>query len=626
MCSNNKLEISLTILYSSIFNNDCKSLTHNVDIIHTLLSTERISDSQTTLLYKMLEYSMLQKKYSDFFCLSSILIRTIPCSERSPLYAVLSQLAQKYMPELVSQFDGLWLPEDLLDKRIFAFMKTVAQDDFDTVADGIEHIAEKKIQNEFMYFSLIVRSISYYSLSGNMINAERLLKIAFQSEILNSLFFKVNKVNTIEQFLITKAVLFPLCSILPYVTDKYEFIKTYQNKSANLFSQYVRSYWPQKYSVPAMSFEQNTYKIKSRPLRVGYLSSAMRRHSVGFLSYQTILNHNSEQVNCFYYSYKRSSIKQDNIEQYFINESDNYRDFSKFTPVNMLKQIRNDNLDILVYVDDSYTAQGCEILSMRAAPTQVYWLGGDSPGLPQIDYFMIDPHLLGRNAQKNYNEKFIYLPSFVAVDSFDVHKIDTKSLKKELGIQEHNIVFWTASIAKKRSIQCICSQLRIIKGVPNALLVVKSSRNMFTIEKLYKEIAIDENVELNRLIFIGETPSEEEHRGLLSLADIVLDTFPYTGATHTLEALWCNIPVLTKVCNHYYGRMSYSLLKNISLDLCVTWSNEEYIKRGIQLGCNKYTLNQARNIISDSFSQSIIWNTKKFISFVEKAYLDICTN
>ncbi|NJK72097.1 MAG: hypothetical protein HC926_01435 [Synechococcaceae cyanobacterium SM2_3_60] len=93
-----------------------------------------------------------------------------------------------------------------------------------------------------------------------------------------------------------------------------------------------------------------------------------------------------------------------------------------------------------------------------------------------------------------------------------------------------------------------------------------------------------------RLRFIEITNTVEEHRGQLAAVDLVLDTFPYTGATTTMEALSFNTPVLTKVGQHYYGRMSYSLLKNCDLDNCIAFTVEDYIAQGITLARNPEVL------------------------------------
>jgi len=74
---------------------------------------------------------------------------------------------------------------------------------------------------------------------------------------------------------------------------------------------------------------------------------------------------------------------------------------------------------------DSITSYDANIVAaLRAAPIQIGWLGGDAVGLPEFDYFFADPYILPEDAQADYHEKIIRLPSYCAVDYLDVLPAD----------------------------------------------------------------------------------------------------------------------------------------------------------------------------------------------------------
>jgi len=314
----------------------------------------------------------------------------------------------------------------------------------------------------------------------------------------------------------------------------------------------------------------------------------------------------------------------DNMYQKFrSHENLHFRFFPGETnPPQVAAQAREDRIDIMVFMDSLTSHDASIVAALRAAPIQIGWLGGDAVGLPEFDYFFADPHILPEEAQADYHERIIRLPSYCAVDHLDVCAANEVDFKTSLRIEPKNVVFLTAASAYKRTPKCIDAHLQILKAVPNGVLIVKGSGEIATVIRHYQERAKELGV-LDRVRFLAQASSVEEHRGQLALVDLILDTFPYTGATHTMEALYMGVPVLTLVGRHYYGRMSYSLLKNVGLEDCITWSVEEFIERGIQLGNNPERLAKAKQTIRDSYHRSIVWDPKRLAKAMERVFFEL---
>jgi len=122
------------------------------------------------------------------------------------------------------------------------------------------------------------------------------------------------------------------------------------------------------------------------------------------------------------------------------------------------------------------------------------------------------------------------------------------------------------------------------------------------------------------------TKSEETHRAFYGLADVFLDAYPYNGGTHNIEALWFNLPIVTRVGEQSFARMGYSFLKAIGINEGIATSWDEYIGWGIKLG----TDHDLRNSIKQELLRSKqpetlapLWNPQKFANDMYNVFKDL---
>ncbi len=96
-------------------------------------------------------------------------------------------------------------------------------------------------------------------------------------------------------------------------------------------------------------------------------------------------------------------------------------------------------------------------------------------------------------------------------------------------------------------------------------------------------------VEPARLVFAAHRP-QAEHLARYRLADLALDSFPYTGHTTTSDALWMGAPVLTTRGETFASSVAASLLHAGGLPETVTCSFAEYEERAVRLAGEPATL------------------------------------
>ncbi|MBW4576224.1 MAG: O-linked N-acetylglucosamine transferase, SPINDLY family protein [Aphanothece sp. CMT-3BRIN-NPC111] len=398
----------------------------------------------------------------------------------------------------------------------------------------------------------------------------------------------------------------------PYIQDNPQENRWFQNQAAQLFQKKV------SVDVPtAVPLYYPHLENKSRPLRIGYIGHTFRIHSVGWLSRWLFQYHDRELFQTAIYCVNQNL--EDLFSQTWFKDRVNIAHRFGVDTSSIAAQIAADKIDILVDLDSITMDSTCKVMAMKPAPVQVTWLGWDASGLPAIDYFIADPYVLPENAQDYYQENIWRLPqTYVAVDGFEV---GTPTLRREhLEIPSNAVVYLSAQKGFKRHPDTIRLQMQIIKEVPNSYFLIKGAADELTIQQFFKQLASEVGVDTERLRFLPTDPHELVHRANLAIADVVLDTYPYNGATTTLETLWMGIPLVTKVGQQFAARNSYAFMMNVGVTEGIAWTDEGYVEWAVRLGMDEALRWKVAGKLKASRHTSPLWNAKQFTREMEKAY------
>ncbi|TRU75233.1 MAG: O-linked N-acetylglucosamine transferase, SPINDLY family protein [Microcystis viridis Mv_BB_P_19951000_S69] len=407
-----------------------------------------------------------------------------------------------------------------------------------------------------------------------------------------------------------QAEVISITSPLAYLKDDLVGNRWLTNQLAKLFQEAVRKRFNQ------VTIDSQRPKDVNKKLNIGYIANTLRRHSVGFLSRWLIHYHQRDDFNI--HLYLVNQVEDDITEQWFKNKVYKY-DNLPANPQIIAEKINQDNIDILVDLDSITHDTTCRVMALKPAPIQVTWLGLDAAGIPAIDYFIVDDLVLEKNAQEFYQEKLWRLPNcYLSVDGFE---IGTPTLtRQDLNIPAEAITYLTLQVGLKRNPATIRLQMQIIKAVPKSYLLIKGAGSEKLIKDLFISIAKEEGIDENRLRFLSGVAKEEIHRANLQIADVVLDTYPYSGATTTLETLWMGIPVVTKVGQQWASRNSYTFMTYAGISEGIAWSDEEYIQWGIKLGMDEELRKKIALQLQASRQTAPLWNARQFTKDVENAY------
>lgn len=360
-------------------------------------------------------------------------------------------------------------------------------------------------------------------------------------------------------------------------------------------------------------------KTSGRRLRVGYFSSDLRTHAVGFLIAGLFETHDRHQFEIFAFS----SGKVDETDLYYQRISsgcEHFVDTSCMSDAELVALARSLCLDVAVDLAGHTLDARTAVFAQRVAPVQINYLGyPGSMGAPYIDYIIADGIVIPQEYESLYAERVIRLPETFQVNDRQ-RAIAAVQPRKTYGLPDKGIVLASFNTSYKLNPVMFDSWCRILKANPSAVLWLLAE-NPIQIANLQGEAA-SRGVDTNRLIFAGRM-DYAEHLARYAHVDLVLDTFPFNGGTSTSDALWGGAPVLTCAGESFASRMSASLLRAAGLPELVADGLDRYESCASYLLQHLEKLRGLRQRLAINRLQAPLFNTEAWTRHIESIYLKL---
>ena len=419
-----------------------------------------------------------------------------------------------------------------------------------------------------------------------------------------------NKLTVIETNIIYEILLFTVSHLREDIEKNSKFTHFiaklyYTNREKNQLS------FPQ-------TIKKNRKSLAHENLRIGFLSKHFRRHSVGWCSEAVIRE--LAQITPHVHLYVTGQLYADEVTQRYEKMVSKFYQPERYpngfaSSEELTQEIQGDGIDILVDLDSITIPVNAHILHNNPAPVCISWLGFDAPYVSNNHYFLCDQYTHPKNVDQYYLEQLIRLPTTaMAVQGFSRRPVDKNSVRQEMKVGRDQLMYLCVAPGRKMNQAMIEAQVKILQFVPDSILVRKGQGDHQLIRSMYQQACEKYQVNSQRILFIALTKTEEEHRAIYEVADVLLDSYPYNGGTHNLEALWSTIPVVTRAGEQYLSRMGYAFLKAVNLDMGVAWSWEEYTALGIKLGQNPSLRQQIRSHLTQAKQPETLaplWNPQK---------------
>lgn len=406
-------------------------------------------------------------------------------------------------------------------------------------------------------------------------------------------------------------------NVATYFAEKANFIPLYFNednlkgiyqKRAKIIELYLKNR-----NLP-IEYEFAERSLQRQKIRLGILAYhfGVQTETFATLPIYKYLNRDLFEVILF-------PIKMSNhrLERYCAGHSDELI----ILPNNLQEQvqtIREADLDIL-FISTNLTAVTHQITllaSHRLARIQI--VDANSPvstGMRYIDYYisskLSEPQ---ENAQSHYTEKLITLD--VPPQCFDFATeeqiVATTSVSRDsLGIDPNAVVYISGANFYKILPEVELTWTKIINQVPNSVLVLypfnpnwSSSYPVTAFRKRINNTLAKYGLSEERLIILNPAPNRADVQERLKLADVYLDSYPYSGMTSLIDPLQVDLPSIVLEGKTSRSQKGASLLRSLQVTDLITDNEESYIQLAVKLGTNPELRKQKSDRIKQKMQQN----------------------
>ncbi|WP_254033875.1 tetratricopeptide repeat protein [Planktothrix agardhii] len=347
-------------------------------------------------------------------------------------------------------------------------------------------------------------------------------------------------------------------------------------------------------------------------IRVGYVSNYLHCYSgslwlTGWLRYA-----NPEHFEI--YSYYTGNSPDPVTEQFR-----QYSDQFYHIPNNLeavAEQILKDKLHILVYPEIGMNPPTMELAALRLAPIQcTAWGHPVTSGLPTIDYFLSSQLMEPENPQEHYSETLILLPNIGVAYPKPQDIPALIKTRSDYDLPEDAVIYLCCQAPFKYLPQYDYILPEIAVKVPNAkFLFFRGTLLNDRLKKSFSNYSLNyEDYCLHRNV-----PKRFDYLMLNLLSDVFLDTFTWSGGNTSLEAIACNLPIVTCPGEFMRGRHADSFLKMIGLTETIAENEAKYVKIAVKLGLDSVW----RKTISEQMSDRhyLIFDDQVCVAGLEEFY------
>lgn len=387
--------------------------------------------------------------------------------------------------------------------------------------------------------------------------------------------------------------------------------------AASVFAAHCR--YAERFETPLKHLwpEHMNDRSPDRPLRIGYVSSDLRMHSVAWFIEPVLANHDRRQFQIYAYS---AHEVEDEVSQRLRSHVTQWRRLAGLSDEEVAMGIQEDRIDILVDLNGHTAMNRLLVFARKPAPVQVTWLGyPNTTGLAAMDYRLTDRFADPAGMTECYHtETLLRLP-----ECFSCYR--PPAAAPEVGVlpggERGAVTFGSFNTRSKIGPEVVALWACVLRAVPGSRLMLKG--------KGYDDESVQEalldafrvhGIGEDRVQLFGGHDTHAEHLRRYHDIDIALDPFPYNGTTTTCDALWMGVPVVTLAGTTHVSRVGVSLLNHLGLNDWIANSEREYVEIAARWAADVQRLATLRRELRVRMAHSPLTDAATFTRHLESAY------
>jgi predicted O-linked N-acetylglucosamine transferase (SPINDLY family) len=397
-------------------------------------------------------------------------------------------------------------------------------------------------------------------------------------------------------------------SILSQPTTPAEQLACARAWTQSEVAPYARAQGPQ-------GFEFSGRHARPEKLRIGYLSWDFHQHATSYLIAELFELHDRERFEVFAYSFGPDDGSA--MRARLRNAATGFFDIARHSNVAAARAIHENRIDILVDLKGYTQGARPQIMALRPAPVQINWLGyPGTMGMAQIDAIIADSFIIPEGAEAGFSERIVRLPDCYQIN--DRHRrIAPPPVRSECGLPAEAFVFCCFNQSYKILPDVFAAWLRILNAIPGSCLWLLET-NAWAVRNL-RNVAAAQGIAGDRLVFAPVRPLDQ-HLARYCVADLALDTFPYTSHTTGSDALWAGCPLVTCAGETFASRVAGSLLRAAGVPELATRSLNEMECLAIELAQTPARLADIRSRLAANRDSCALFDSPRFVRALEGAY------
>ena len=298
-----------------------------------------------------------------------------------------------------------------------------------------------------------------------------------------------------------------------------------------------------------------------------------------------------------------------------------------------VRTLREADLDLL-FIGTNVTATGTDATALvlhRLARVQTAGICCCvTTGMRNVDCFLSGTLSEPADGQSHYTEK-LYLMDGPA-HCFDFgEKAPAEAAptlrREDFGIPRDAIVFASGANFHKILPELEAVWLRILASVPDSRLLLypfNPNWHGYPVAAFSARLAAGlrrHDIDPRRLLMLAPASNHNEILPRLGLADLYLDSFPFSGATSLLDPLLAGLPTVVLDGSSHRSMQAAGILRSLGLDELVAHDVDAYISCAIRLAANRSRRNALRaRIRALMHDNPVIFDGRRYAAQVSRAF------